>query len=143
MLDQTKHLYEIITRVIENRADEITINPAWIATEAMAVSDPDGTANPTVYHGCHLQFRQIARSICRGKFEEAEGDESQHSLFPDLQTRYPVKRKQGEEPEYKLLEELTDEDVQYNVNRLTLESAKKMKHARALSAWHLTRRAAA
>ena len=90
-----------------------------------------------VYLGCHLQLRQIAREMLRGKFEPdaSADDDAQHELFPSLQKRYPAARSSNDNPEYVLLEELTAIDVAYNVARLRGEARAKQRHADALEAW--------
>jgi hypothetical protein len=104
----------------------------------MRTIDPAGKAPSLVHLGCHLQLRQIARELLRGKYEPDDNsrDDAQHELWPDLQERYPTARTAGsEEPEYVLLEHLTDEDIAYNVGRLRAEAEAKQHHADALEAW--------
>jgi hypothetical protein len=111
-----------------------------VATEAMLQIDPNRVIQqqyPLAYLSSHLQLRQIARSVCRGLFEDDKpGDGRQHVLFPDLQWRYPAaKSKDREEPEYVLRELQELEDVYYNLSRLRSEARAKLRHADALSAW--------
>lgn len=127
--------YEIVARVIEERREQIAVSPAWIATEVMAEIEPDLDQIRPAYEMSHAHLRHVARELCRGKFEENDSNEDQHDLFPDLQTRYPVKCARDEEPTYVVLEQLTLEDGNHNVERLFKESRKKMKHARALRAF--------
>lgn len=102
---------------------------------------------PLVYLGCHLELRQIARGLLRQHFEEPPspaGELTQHELFPDLQRRYPSARsKEASEPEYVLLDEMTDSDIWFNVERLRKEGASKLRHADALEAFGRDKTAAA
>ena len=62
------------------------------------------------------------------------------SFRPKL--RFDDWRQAPSEPEYVLLEHLTDEDVKFNVNRLRKEADAKLHHATALEAWWQKRDAA-
>lgn len=116
----------------------IKISPAWVATEAMHIIDPDRSGPELEYFGCHLELRQIAREALRGHYQpngSAQGS-AQHELFPDLQERYPkAGQADSEEPEYVLLEYMTNEDIAYNVTRLRREASAKQAHADALEAY--------
>lgn len=134
MINDEQKLRDILVRMYERRSGEIRISPAWIATEAMSELDPDKTAPTLVYRAAHLQLRQMARSICRKKFED-DGEAEQHEIWPDLQTRYPAAHSTDAEPEYVLLEHLSEADKTYNVNRLRREGRAKLDRADALEAW--------
>lgn len=63
-----------------------------------------------------------------------------HELFPDLQERYPIAgRVDGEEPVYRLLEHLTEQDIAFNLERLRLEVSSRLRHADSLEAWSRSR----
>lgn len=136
-MSEEKRLRELVLTVFDGREDAITISPAWLATETMVRLDPGRTSDPTIYLAAHLQFRQVARDVLRGRFQpQAEPDEeAQHPLFPMLQRRYPLPHKRGEEPVYKRLEDLSSDEAAFNVARLSREAAGKLKHADALEAW--------
>lgn len=142
MTEEGRKLADVIAKIIEDRRSSIVIHPTWVATEAMLTLDPEHLAPELVRLGCHLQLRQIARELCRRKFEDAVGGESaQHEMFPELQVRYPTARSaRREQPEYVLLEYMTEADVVYNVGRLRLEANAKNRHADALWAWDRARR---
>lgn len=135
MSDDIKKLRVLLLTVYERRATAVRVSPNWLATEAMASLDPRKTAPELVYLAAHLQLRQLARTICRGKFEDDGEDQEANDLFPDLQTRYPAARSRDTDPEYVLLDHLAEADVRFNIDRLRKESAKKMRHADALEAW--------
>lgn len=123
--------------IVTNRATS-RINPTWVANEAMQKLDPKRVSPPSVYHGCLMYARQIARERLRKTFErddETAADTAQHELFPELQARYPAKRSKSGEEQYVLLDDMTADDVAYNVNRLRQEAISKEKHADALEAW--------
>ena len=93
---------------------------------------------PVVYMAAHLQFRQTARGLLRNLFEpDADIDpEAQDELFPELQSRYPIRRAVGQEPVYRKRENLTREDRDYNINRLQRQIASKQRHLDAFEAYH-------
>lgn len=134
-------LMEIAARIIDLRRGQITISPAWVATEAMYVIDPERLGPDLEYFGCHLQLRQIARQLLRQRFEpDDQRLSAQHELWPDLQPRYPkANSAKTEEPEYVLLEHMTSEDIDYNVARLRNEANAKLRHADALEAFGRSR----
>lgn len=140
-------LIEIVAKIVDARRDESRISPSWVATEAMRelraqwMQKPN-RGYPLVYIGCHLELRQIARGILRQQFEpENEDEHTEHPLFPGLQWRYPVRRADPkDEPQYELLELLSDDDALYNIDRLRSEAEKKLKHADRLEAWRRNRR---
>ena len=136
---------EMVERVYELRRSQVRVSPSWLATEVMQMLDPERSSHPIEYAMAHLQFRQLARAAFAGRWEKpASGSRTeQHDLFPDLQTRYPIgNRSEGQEPEYVLLEHMTEDDVAFNVARLRSEARAKMAHADALEAWWDMRAAA-
>lgn len=137
-----QQLREVLSGIYESRSDEIRISPAWLATEAMAKLDGKKRSPALVYRAAHLQLRQLARSICRKRFEDDDSETEQHNLFPNLQKRYPAVHSADSEPEYVLLEHLEEPDVLYNYNRLYSEAESKTRHADALLAWWKSREAA-
>jgi hypothetical protein len=137
---------ELVERVYELRRSELRVSPSWLATEVMQMLDPSRSSHPLEYAMAHLQFRQLARAAFSGRWEKETSDRAadQHDLFPELQKRYPIgNRSEGQEPEYVLLEHMTDEDIAFNCARLRSEALAKLSHADALEAWGKSRKAAA
>lgn len=64
----------------------------------------------------------------------AQGDLDLGVTFTGLQDRYPLPRKAGEEPAYKLRSELTDDDRGWNIQQLRKSARARLKHADALEA---------
>lgn len=132
----------IIAKIVDDRSDETSISPSWVATEAMTKLGVKSLlkgkgGQPIVYQLAHLQCRQIARQLLR-KFYEPDEDaaKAQHELFPNLQGRYPAAPKPGrEEPEYIRLESLTVADWRFNVDRLRADAQSRIKHSDALEVW--------
>ena len=142
MSDDIQKLRTVVLTVYDRCANAVRINPAWLATQVMNELDPEKTTPQLVYIAAHLQLRQLARAVCRGKFEDDGEEQESSDLFPDLQRRYPAAHSPESEPEYVLLEHLSDADVCFNVDRLRKEATKKMRHANALQSWWRARLAA-
>lgn len=121
----------VIASIIERNRTEGRIEPGWVANEAMMTLDPTRVSPPAVYFGCTLWARQIAREQLRKKFE-GQKENAQHDLFPELQWRYPAAHDGPGQPNYVLLELMTDADIAYNVDRLRQEAEAKLAHADAL-----------
>jgi hypothetical protein len=133
-------LSRVISELYDKNRGVKEVSPAWLATEAMAKIGFPHSLHRIGYIGCHLQFRQIARSFCRSRFERIDLDGTEGGLFPEtLQERYPVRPKSDEEPRYVLLEFLEDGDIAYNVDRMLSASEALRKHAAALEAWRRER----
>jgi hypothetical protein len=135
---ETQPLTDIIIRIVDKRRSERRISPSWVATEAMLEIDPAEAAPLLVRLGCHLELRQIARQVLRTFFEDGgsgfdDEADGMHDLFPDLQWRYPQAHvNPKDEPVYVRLEDLTPDDLAYNIVRLRREGRAKLAHADAL-----------
>lgn len=143
---EEEQLAAIVERVIDLHITLTDVNPASIATQAMAVIDFPQTLHRLGYAGCHLELRQIARAKLRKRFDPTAiaDDDADPDLFPEtLQERYPAARKRGEEPTYRRLDALTDEDIRYNTNRMRRAAGALDRHADRLEAWHRGRAKAA
>lgn len=141
MIREGGELWDVIGAVFELHRGRRTLNPAWMATEGMKRIKFPPDLHPLGYVGCHLQLRQIARAFCRGNFDPTEINDQQNDLFPDtLQERYPARPAPGAEPEYVLLDQLTDDDIAYNVQRMRRASLALLRHGDALEAYGLARK---
>lgn len=136
MTREQQDLSQLMANVYDLHQESESIAPAWLATEAMVVLDPNRDSHQLLYKAAHLYLRQIARTFCRRWDPEEPRTGLQHRLFPDLQDRYPTARTQkNDEPVYVRLESMTQEDVDYNVARLRAEGNAKLAHADSLEDW--------
>lgn len=143
--DEGGELYAVIRDIYNSHRDQPSVNPIWLANEAMQAIRFEREMHDLGWIGCNLQFRQIARSFCRGNFDPVERAEScaGADLFPDtLQERYPLRPKAGEEAEYVLLGSLPDTDATYNIDRMRRASLALQRHSDALEAFVRARRGA-
>lgn len=127
-------------RIVDNsQADIITPASLAIAVQGKFVS---GRLEPHIEYTSLEHFKQLARKVLSSK-HDTESDENevyQGELFTGLlQTRYPLPRKQGEEPAYKLLEMLTPEEIKWNLASLRKSAEARLQHADALEAYAMSR----
>jgi hypothetical protein len=128
-------LHEAMSRVLARHHKRDKIIPTWLATETMIEIEFPVSLHGLGYLGCHLHLREIARAFCRESFDPIYPRDGSADLFPDtLQARYPRARlrSSSDEPEYVLPENMSDADIQFNVDRLRQEATAKLKHADAL-----------
>jgi hypothetical protein len=140
-IDADLELAELVGRIVERRHGEARVSPVAIANDCMAVLDPKVRSMPRVYQGCHLYLRQLARAVLARAFDPSDKkkrarDASAIADLFKLQARYPQAHTADlEDPVYVRKEDMTREDVQYNIDRLRSEGRSKMAHADAIVAW--------
>lgn len=108
------------------------IAPEMVADRVYKTLDPSTVSPTLVRYVAVLELRQLARAICRRKTDDGADDGSPHSLFPELQRRYPAER--NGVATYVLREKLTLAERRRNVATLRAESAAKAAHADSLEA---------
>ncbi len=80
----------------------------------------------------------MARKALATQFspDSRESRAYQGELFSGLlQARYPIPRKQEEEPVYKLLDTLTETECRWNIRQLRKSANARVEHADALLAY--------
>lgn len=132
-----------MTRYIEDRRDCAIISPAAIASATLRTFC-DVSLEPHIEYASLEHFKNMARKVLAHRFEdEGEANPSyaaQGELFSGhLQDRYPLPRKAGDDPVYKLREHLTDDEVRWNLRSLRRSADARLAHADALEAWHQSR----
>lgn len=132
-----------MTRYIDDRRDCAILSPSAIAAAVLRVYSAD-SLEPHVEYASLEHFKNMARKTLARRFDD-EGDDNpvyadQGELFSGhLQDRYPVPRKAGTDPVYKLREALTDDEVRWNLRSLRKSADARLAHADALEAWHQSR----
>jgi hypothetical protein len=75
----------------------------------------------------------MARKLLASKFHPDRDEIAHGELFPEtLQARYPIQRRQGEEPIYRALEALSEIEGYWNVEQLRKAGKTRFKHAQTL-----------
>ena len=126
----------------EALSDAVEVHPAALAHACFEVFST-GEEDPHICYSSLEHLKQMARSFLRRRkdpdADESEAYSAQDSLpgitfSGQLQDRYPLPRKPGEDPVYKLRHHLTPEERQYNVDQLFKAGQARMEHGRALEA---------
>ena len=137
--NNTELLMDVLRECLEKVDSEIEIQPALLASCAVKLIDPEKLSPKLVEWAANLELRQLARGLLRKKFDPIAEDNPQAEMFECLQDRYPTKR--NGEPTYVLLDELTEDEIQENLNRMAREINAKQKHYDALQAYWLSKAA--
>lgn len=125
-------------RFVDDHAACTVLSPAALAMVAYDCFAEEGV-EPHIAYGCLEHFKSLARKVLAGRFaDEGEKNDAyagQGELFSGhLQERYPLPRKKGEDPQYKLRSELTAEERAWNVKQLRKSADARLLHADALEA---------
>src|SRR5260363_188900 len=127
------HQQKMRAAIVEaSEQDMNDLPPSWIANQ---VYDAYGntSVDAHVQYACMEHLKQMARKLLASKFHPDRDEIAQGELFPEtLQTRYPIKRKRGEEPVYKLLDALSEIEGYWNVEQLEKAGGARFKHADTL-----------
>lgn len=125
---------------IDARRDAAIISPTAVASAVLGNFKADEKVEVHIEYASLEHLKHIARRILAGRFED-EGEDNpvyggeQGELFSGhLQERYPVPRRQGIEPQYKLRSLLTAAERAWNVRILRKSADARMAHADALEA---------
>lgn len=134
------------SQFIDERRDCAVLSAAAIAS-ATYEAFCEGDVEAHIQYASLEHFKHMARKAMARHFDD-EGDqnaayEGQGELFSGhLQERYPIPRKQGEEPQYKLRSLLTPEERAWNVKKIRKSGEARLAHADALEAEGMTKAAA-
>lgn len=136
-------LYETITNDIHDVVDRFggsAISPTSVALSLQG-RYAGGALEPEIAYTSLEHLKQMARTALRRRFDKTEAPEvDQGELFSgQLQQRYPVPTKAGDDPLYKRLEDLSETELAWNEARLGKAADALVAHRRALSAYRLER----
>jgi|688.fasta_scaffold167928_4 hypothetical protein len=135
-------LHDDITSTIDQLvADADTNNAVYASPTAIAVDvhsiygdddEDDHIKYASIEHFKHMARKRLAR---RYDYASQEALESQDDMFSgELQQRYPIPRKLGEEPQYKLRHLLTDVERAFNLEKMRRTASSLLAHADAFEA---------
>lgn len=123
-------------------AGAILISPSALAHRVFETFCT-GEEEPHIQYTSLEHLKHMAR-VFLAKRKDADGDESEAYAQPELdlgisfsgklQDRYPIPRKAGEEPVYKLRSQLTPEEREWNAVQLEKAGMARIEHANALRA---------
>lgn len=133
-----EHVVAEMQRFVTDHANCAVLSPGALAVVAFDKFNA-GTIDPHIKWGCIEGYKGIARKLLGRRFDDGGDDNAayaeQGELFSGhLQERYPIPRKKGEEPQYKLRSLLTPEERAWNVRQLRRSADARQLHADALEA---------
>lgn len=142
-MNQHQRIMGEIARQYEGFSDAVIVSPSALAHAVFSVFAGGDEEAHVAY--CSLQhMKQLARTFLRGRHDADGEDNPAHnaqgelpgiSFSGKLQDRYPLPRKDGEEPAYKLLEHMTAEEGAWNAQLLRKSAKARQEHADALEAY--------
>lgn len=150
-MNEHSQVIEEIKRQYDRFSDAVTVNPSSLAWGVHEVLASGMESDSTKYLSLE-QLKQMCRQFLR-RWKDADGEENDtHGAQGDLdfgiqfsgklQDRYPLPRKSGEEPSYKLRQHLTPEERDWNVKQLRKSAKARQEHADALEAEGMQKQAA-
>lgn len=150
-MNEHGRVLEEIKRQYDRFSGAVTVNPSSLAWGVHELLSSGMESDSTRYLSLE-QLKQMCREFLRRR-KDADGEENEtHSAQGEfdlgvkfsgkLQDRYPLPRKDGEEPSYKLRNHLTPEERKWNVNQLRKSAKARQEHADALEAEGMERDAA-
>lgn len=135
-----EELMATINREIESKGGATYVSPTALAL-AVQAGFMTGPVEPHLQYASLEHLKALSRSALRRyEHDDEESQSMQDDMFTGLlQDRYPIPREPGGEPVYKLREQLTDAEVDWNVTSLRKSAAARLEHADALAAWKKSR----
>lgn len=140
------NLHQKINAEIERQydvlSDAILIGPTALAHRVFEAFST-GEEEPHIQYTSLEHLKHMVRAfLAKNKEPDGEGSEAYAQGALDfgvtfsgkLQDRYPLPRKAGDEPVYKLRSELTPEERAWNVAALRKSGQARLEHADALAA---------
>ena len=122
--------------VVEALSGADIISPTHVARE-LQERYAGGALDPHIRYTSLEHLKQMARRVLSGRYAHESDDSEAHQgeLFSGhLQSRYPIPRKSGDEPAYKLRSALTFDERAWNVRSLRGSANARLLHADALEA---------
>jgi hypothetical protein len=129
---QTEQIMQLLRAEYDklDSSGEIEIEPAMLASKALAALDPESNSPVLVRWAAVMQMRQFSRTLCRQTTSGGAEDLQQDQLFGGrLQRRYPTVR--GGRELYVTRENLTLGERRAITHRLSSEGSSKIAHADA------------
>ena len=134
-------VFEAIASHYDRYSDAVVVSPSALAYSVYAAF-ASGSESDTVNYLSMEHLKQMCREFLR-KRKDTDSDESEAyqptldlavRFSGKLQDRYPLPRRAGEEPTYKLRHHLTPQERLWNVMQLRNSGQARLEHADALQA---------
>lgn len=120
--------------------DAVIVGPDALAYGAYRHFVGDRQVEPHVQYSSLEHMKNMARKFLAVRNDPDDDDNEVHRVQGEfafsgkLQSRYPIPRKQGDQPVYKLRHLLTAEERDWNVKQLRKSAYARQEHADALEA---------
>lgn len=139
MSTQHQHIVSEMARQYESLQGAITIGPSALAFKVMEKFRSDDPIEAHIQYASLEHMKSMARAFLAKRNDPTADDneiydQSSFEFSGQLQVRYPLPRKRGEDPVYKLREHLTAEERAWNVDQLRKSARSRQEHADALEA---------
>lgn len=133
---------QLLSSIYESRGTSlIEVSARDLAIEAACSLSIEQHLNNDAYILSLETLTRRGELVLRKKCgEDPDGETEQHELFPQLQKRYPIPVKGDSQHTYKLLDHLSDEEIDFNINRMKAEVYAKQAHVDALIEFRQRRR---
>lgn len=138
-MTQHQQIVSEMERQYEALRDAILVGPKALAYKVYQHFS-DGPVDAHIQYASIEHMTAMARKFLAKRNDpddddnEVYGGQQAFSFSGQLQDRYPVPRKQGEEPLYKKRGQLTREERAWNVDQLRKSARSRQEHADALEA---------
>lgn len=138
-MNQHQQIVAEMARQYEGLQDAILVSPSALAHRVFETFATDEVELHLAYASLE-HFKAMARKFLAGRNEPdsdlnpAHGAQTSFEFSGQLQDRYPLPRKAGEEPVYKKRSELTPQERQWNADALRKSAGARLAHADALEA---------
>lgn len=139
-MTEHQQIFEEFERQYARLKGAVTVSPSALAYKVYdAFRDKSHPVEPHIQYTSIEHLKNMAsRFLAKKNDPKADDnevyDQSSFEFSGQLQARYPIPRKKGEEPAYKLREHLTAEERAWNVNSLRKSARSRLEHADALEA---------
>lgn len=138
-MNQHQQIMAEMARQYEHMRDAILIGPSALA-HVVFEQFATGQEEPHISYTSLEQMKQMARKFLARNCDpesddnEVHGAQAAFEFSGKLQDRYPLQRKAGEEPAYKVRSLLTADERAWNVAQLRKSADARNEHADALEA---------
>lgn len=138
-MNQHQQIVSEMGRQYELLRDAVVVGPKALAYKVHQHFS-SGEIEPQIQYASIEHMTAMARRFL-AKRHDADSDENEvhgrqvwFSFSGQLQDRYPLPRRPGEDPVYKKRSELTSEERAWNVDQLRKSAKSRQEHADALEA---------
>lgn len=138
-MSQHQQIVSEMERQYERLADAVVVGPEALAYQVYSHFE-SGKVEAHIQYASIEHLKNMARKFLAARNDPDDDDNEVHRVQGEfafsgkLQSRYPIPRRPGEQPVYKLRHLLTAEERHWNVRQLRKSAHARQEHADALEA---------